>query len=73
MNEMEVNDVPLLEWLDDDSEAGQFILVQSRKKQLENSAGVVNVRSKRTTPSIYRDRGGGKKIQPSTKNRGRKK
>jgi hypothetical protein len=27
MNEMEVNDVPLLEWLDDDSDAGQFILV----------------------------------------------
>jgi hypothetical protein len=42
IDEVEVNDVPLLEWLEDDSEAEQFILVQSRKKrkrnQLENSA-----------------------------------
>jgi hypothetical protein len=41
IDEVEVNDVPLLEWLEDDSKAEQFILVQSRKKrkrnQLENS------------------------------------
>jgi hypothetical protein len=31
ISEVDVNDVPLLEWLDVDSEAEQFILVQSRK------------------------------------------
>jgi hypothetical protein len=40
---------------------------KKKKKQLENSAGVVNVRSKRTTPSIYRDRGGARKSNPPQK------
>jgi hypothetical protein len=53
----------VLEWLDDDSEAVHITLVQSKKKkrqktQLENMAREPNIRSKRTTPSIYRNKGG---------------
>jgi hypothetical protein len=59
-------DVPLLEWLENDSEYEQFTVVQPKKKKnlksqslLEDSAkGVPIRRSKRTTPSMYRGRGG---------------
>jgi hypothetical protein len=37
VNEVEASDVPLLEWLDDDSEVEQFILVQSSKKRRDLS------------------------------------
>jgi hypothetical protein len=68
--EIDSNDVPLLEWLDDDFEGEQFILVQSRKKRkettrLENSAGTIQVRrSRRTTPSVYRCMSGGGQENP---------
>jgi hypothetical protein len=32
------DEIPLLQWLDDDSEAEQFTLVQSRKRRTRNSA-----------------------------------
>jgi hypothetical protein len=64
-------EVPLLEWVDNDSEAEQFTLVQSRKKKkrncawLENSARELQVRrSKRTTPSLCRDKGGQENSAP---------
>jgi hypothetical protein len=53
----------LLGWKGDDSESEHFTLVHSRKKKrklslLENSAkGNVVRRSRRTTPSVYRNKG----------------
>jgi hypothetical protein len=63
VDEIQQEEVPLLEWIKNGSEAEHFTLVQSKKKrnkksQLENSVRDVQVRrSKRTTPSIYRDKG----------------
>jgi hypothetical protein len=73
-------DVPLLEWLDEDSEAESFTIVQSRKKKkkqaqflLENPVLTLPVRrSQRTAPSIYRSRGGQENLVP-TKQRSRNK
>jgi hypothetical protein len=65
-------EVPLLEWIENGSEAEHFTLVQSKKKrnkksQLENSVRDVQVRrSKRTTPSIYRDKGSQKNSTSSS-------
>jgi hypothetical protein len=64
--ELENIDVPLLEWLDDDSEVELFTIVQSRKKkkkqaqlQLENLVKNEPIRrSQRNVPSICRNRGG---------------
>jgi hypothetical protein len=60
-------DVPLLEWLDEDSDEEKFILVQSKKKRkrkVRTSLGSLEKepyirRSSRTTPSGYRQIGGG--------------
>jgi hypothetical protein len=60
------DDIPLLEWLENDSESEQFTVVQSKKKKnlksqilLENSVKSILIRrSKRTTPSVYRGSGG---------------
>jgi hypothetical protein len=68
-------DVPLLEWLENDSEYEQFTVVQPKKKKnlksqslLEDSAkGVPIRRSKRTTPSMYRGRGGQEGSAPMVK------
>jgi hypothetical protein len=57
--------IPLLEWVDDDFENEKFTLVQSKKKKkrhirfsLENSVEKPPVRrSRRNTPSVYRDIG----------------
>jgi hypothetical protein len=54
--------VPLLEWLDDDSKNESFTLVQSKKKKkkqvkfiLEHLVGEPPIRrSKRGTPSVYK-------------------
>jgi hypothetical protein len=54
-----------LEWLEKDSEDEQFTLVQSKKKKkrssqllLGNSVKSAPIRSKRTTPSVYKGKGG---------------
>jgi hypothetical protein len=62
---IEMDEVPLLEWLDDNSERESFTLVQSRKRKkrkiktpMGNPLGGDHVRrSKRTTPSLYRNVG----------------
>jgi hypothetical protein len=54
--------VPLLEWLDDDSKNESFTLVQSKKKKkkqvkfiLKHPVGEPPIRrSKRSTPSVYK-------------------
>lgn len=57
-------EIPLLEWVENDSELEHFTIVQSRKKKkksrkLENPTKEVQVRrSKRCTPSVYREKGG---------------
>jgi hypothetical protein len=66
------NEVPLLEWLDEDPDEENFILVQSKKKlkkKVRTSLGCLEkepyIRSTRTTPSVYRqvgEGGGGRKI-----------
>jgi hypothetical protein len=73
-------DVPLLEWLEKDSDDEQFTLVQSKKKKkkssqllLENSVRTAPMRrSKRTTPSVYRGKGGQESSIPLMKKVGRK-
>jgi hypothetical protein len=64
-------DVPLLEWLDEDSDEEKFILVQSKKKRkrkVRTSLGSLEKepyirRSSRTTPFGHRQiLGGGRKI-----------
>jgi hypothetical protein len=60
--EVQPDDVPLLEWLDDDEENEQYTLVQSRKKkkkalrtQVELPVGEIPIRrTSRTTSSLYR-------------------
>jgi hypothetical protein len=60
-------DVPLLEWLDEDSDEEKFILVQSKKKRkrkVRTSLGSLEKepyirRSSRTTPSGHMQLGGG--------------
>lgn len=68
IRDSEPDQVPLLEWINEDSEEENFILVQSRKRKkeqrkLKNSLSVNSCRkdniiptrtSKRTTPSLYR-------------------
>jgi hypothetical protein len=59
------DDIPLLEWLDDDSEAESFTLVQSKKKKKKQDhlrlehlvAHPLIGRSRRSTPSVYRNKG----------------
>jgi hypothetical protein len=68
-------DVPLLEWLEKDSDDKQFTLVQSKEKKkktsqllLENSVRTTPIRrSKRTTPSVYRRKGGQEGCAPLIK------
>jgi hypothetical protein len=58
--------IPLLEWVDEDSEVENITLVLSKKNKkkkqaqlkLESPGVGVPVRSKRTTPSVYRNKGG---------------
>jgi hypothetical protein len=57
-------DIPLLKWVEEDSESEQFTLVQSRKKKkkhtqklLENPVSLNLVRSQRIVPSVYRNKG----------------
>jgi hypothetical protein len=58
-----VSEIPALEWKDDDPETESSTLAQSKKKKksltlLENSMKAPCIRrSKRSTPSVYRDRG----------------
>lgn len=52
----------LLEWTNEDSEEENFVLVESKKKKREKKKLAASVkfsprRSKRTAPSIYRNRG----------------
>lgn len=72
VTESDINQIPLLEWINEDSEEENFILVQSKKKKREqkklknsvskatgmNSTNMPARRSKRTTPSVYRSYGG---------------
>jgi hypothetical protein len=60
--------VPLLEWIEEDAESESFTLVQSRKKK-KNQVKIKHEtqesknplrRSKRTTPSLYRNMEGRK-------------
>jgi hypothetical protein len=58
-----VSEISALEWKDDDPETESFTLVQSKKKKsltlLENLMKAPCIRrSKRSTPYVYRDRGG---------------
>ncbi|TVU05124.1 hypothetical protein EJB05_48275, partial [Eragrostis curvula] len=56
----------LLEWINEDSEEESFTLVQSRKKKKKSNSPVMRIsdrpiplrRSQRSTPSVYRDKGG---------------
>jgi hypothetical protein len=62
MPSVKVASIPLLEWIDDDSENETFTLVQSKKKKkkqvkfsLEKSVEKPPIRrSLRTIPSVYR-------------------
>jgi hypothetical protein len=60
------DEIPMLEWLDEESEGEQFILLQSKKKkqvQIQLDHIVKNEpvrRSTRTAPSVYRNKGSGK-------------
>jgi hypothetical protein len=59
-------EISLLEWVDEDSEAENNTLVLSKKNKkkkqaqlkMESSGVGVPMRSKRTTPSVYRNKGG---------------
>jgi hypothetical protein len=75
------DEIPLLDWLDDDSEAENFVLVQYRKKKkkqgicsMENSVSKGHVRrSQRTTPSVYRSVDGLEIPKPNTKRNNKNK
>jgi hypothetical protein len=82
VNESETiaNKIPLLQWLDDDSESEQFTLVQSRKKKKRQSVvplpslgQVESLRSKRNGPSVYRTRGGKGDLETSSRYHNSKK
>jgi hypothetical protein len=63
ISEIQGSEILALEWLEEDEEADDFTLVESKKKkkqraQLENlDGGHVLRRSKRSTPSMYRKPG----------------
>jgi hypothetical protein len=65
-NDEIASELHLLEWIDDDSEAEQFTLVQSKKKKKRQSVHRLEKpikreplrRSKRIVPLVYRDKGG---------------
>lgn len=77
------NNIPLLEWVNEDSEEEKFILPQSRKKKREqnklkksvvigSSGRQINAparRSKRTTPSVYRVNDGKEIPGPAKRNK----
>jgi hypothetical protein len=73
------DDVPLLEWLENDSDAKHFTLVQSKKKKknssqflLENLVKTSPIRrSKRITSSVYRGTGGQEGSAPLSKKHSR--
>jgi hypothetical protein len=79
--EAELDSVPLLEWLDDDSENEKFTIVQSRKKKkkqvklcLECLVEEPPIRkSKRLTRSLYRKVGGQEPPHPGMKSKRKKK
>jgi hypothetical protein len=57
-----VDEIPLLGWKEEGSKTNSFTLVQSKKKKnthalLENPSKGVCIRSMRSTPSVYRDKG----------------
>jgi hypothetical protein len=62
MDEIQLNDIPLLDWYENDSEAKHFTLVQSRKKKkrkslLKNLGRENHVRRSKRTAPMYRSRG----------------
>lgn len=75
----DADQIPVLDWINEDSEEENFILVQSKKKKREqnklknsvskepgiNTTNMPARRSKRTTPSIYRSCSGQENPGPS--------
>jgi hypothetical protein len=72
----QTGEIPMLEWIDEESEGEQFTLVQSRKKkkkqvhiQLESLVkGEPVRRSKRTAPSVYRNKRSQENLEPKKRN-----